>query len=292
MAGLRQCCATGSLHSGEATGRFATVHGLETYIADAPNGGANNGIIVIIPDAFGLALPNNKLLADAYAKRTGCQVFLPDFMGGFIVPHEVMISFKAMSAPGLLNNLYKVGHFVYLLRWLPFILFYLSESKCKPRIIAFFKALKENEAKDKPVGTAGFCWGGKYVTELCWDQVKSKNGKRLVDSGFTAHPSNMKYPGDFEMIVLPYSCAAAEHDQMMSPEQAKQTKDILSAKTAKTKDSGVEHEFEMYDGAHHGFAVRADEDEKVEAEQGKKAEDQAVNWFKHWFAKPPPDVSA
>jgi len=64
MAGLRQCCASGSLHSGEATGRFATVHGLETYIADAPDKGANNGIIVIIPDAFGLALPNNKLLAD------------------------------------------------------------------------------------------------------------------------------------------------------------------------------------------------------------------------------------
>ena len=221
------------------------------------------------------------------------------------MPHELMISFKAMSATGLWNNLYKVGHLMYLIRWLPWVLFYLSESKCKPRIMSFFKALKENEAKDKPVGTAGFCWGGKYVTELCWDQVKAENGKRLVDCGFTAHPSNMKYPGDFEMIILPYSCAAAEHDQMMSPEQAKQTKDILSAKTAKTKDSGVEHEFQMYDGAHHGFAVRgkyysdlaermltasiADEDEKIEAEQGKRAEDQAVNWFKRWFAKPPPE---
>lgn len=74
----------------------------------------------------------------------------------------------------------------------------------------------------------------------------------------------------------------------MSPEQAQQTKEILTAKTAKTKDQGVEHEFVMYDGAHHGFAVRADEDDKLEAEAGKKAEAQAVKWFTRWFTNPPP----
>jgi hypothetical protein len=60
---LKQCCASGSLHSGEAKGRFEKLHGLECYIADAPNG-QPTGIIVIIPDAFGIALPNNKILAD------------------------------------------------------------------------------------------------------------------------------------------------------------------------------------------------------------------------------------
>lgn len=30
--------------------------------------------------------------------------------------------------------------------------------------------------------------------------------------------------------------------------------------------------------------VRADEDDKHEAEQGKKAEAQAVAWFTRWFA--------
>lgn len=74
----------------------------------------------------------------------------------------------------------------------------------------------------------------------------------------------------------------------MSPDNAKQTKEILTAKTAKTKDQGVEHEFVMYPGVHHGFAVRADEDEKEEAEAGKKAEEQAVKWFTRWFAQPPP----
>lgn len=201
----------------------------------------------------------------------------------------MMVSIKFMfGATGIWNNLYKVFHAAYLMRYfLPFMVF-CRPAVCQPRIFSFFKALKEGEAKDLPVGTAGFCWGAKYVTELCWDQQKTTEGKRLVDCGFVAHPSQLVYPGDIEMIVLPYSCAAAEHDFQMTPENAKQTKEVLTAKTAKTKDSGVEHEFVMYDGAHHGFAVRADEDEKLEAEQGKKAENQAVDWFGKWFASPPP----
>lgn len=73
--------------------------------------------------------------------------------------------------------------------------------------------------------------------------------------GFTAHPSMLTFPQDIEKIKLPYSCAASEFDGQMSPENAKQTEEILKAKTAKTKDSGIEHEFVMYKGVHHGFAV-------------------------------------
>lgn len=40
----------------------------------------------------------------------------------------------------------------------------------------------------------------------------------------------------------------------MSPDNAKQTEEILKSKTAKTKDHGVDHEFVMYKGVHHGFA--------------------------------------
>jgi len=199
-----------------------------------------------------------------------------------------MVSFKAMSAKGFWNQLWKLGHALYLMRYMLPFMYYCRPSRSTPKIMDFFKALKNAGAKNLPVGTAGFCWGGKYVVELCWDQTKTDDGKRLVDCGFIAHPSYVKYPGDLEMVVLPLSCAAAEIDMQMSPENAKQTKDVLTAKTAKTKNSGVEHEFVMYDGANHGFAVRADEDEPHEAEQGKKAEDQAVSWFSKWFENPPP----
>jgi dienelactone hydrolase len=159
-----------------------------------------------------------------------------------------------------------------------------------PRVYNFLTALKENEAKDLPVATAGFCWGGQFVTKICWDleQNHLSGGKRITECGFVAHPSFLSYPGDIEKIELPYACAASEIDPQMSAEQAKQTESILKEKTEKGKARGIEHEFVMYLGAHHGFAVRADEGDKEEAERGKKAEAQAIGWFERWFTNPPP----
>lgn len=49
---LKPCCATGSLHTGTPTGRIDKVHGLDCYVADAPNG-SPKGIVVIIPGKSG-----------------------------------------------------------------------------------------------------------------------------------------------------------------------------------------------------------------------------------------------
>lgn len=160
---------------------------------------------------------------------------------------------KAMEAKGFWNQLYKVGHLLYLLRHVGPFLFFNRASVSEPRVFGFLKALKQNEAKDLPIGTAGFCWGGPFVTKLCWNQEanKTSDGTRITDCGYVAHPSMLKYPNDINPIVLPYSVAASEHDPMMTPENAKQTEEILKAKTAKSKDQGIEHEFVMYHGAHH-----------------------------------------
>jgi dienelactone hydrolase len=77
--GLKPCCATGSLHAGQPTGRIDKLHGLDCYIASAPNRPAK-GVVVIIPDAFGWTFPNNRVLADCYAKEGNFDVYLPEFM--------------------------------------------------------------------------------------------------------------------------------------------------------------------------------------------------------------------
>ena len=203
----------------------------------------------------------------------------------------MMDSMKAFSATGLWNQFAKIGHFFYLVsHFVPFMIA-CRPAVTGPRVWKFLKDLKQNEAKDLPVGTAGFCWGGHFVTRFCWDDVEHnrlEDGKRVTVCGFVAHPSFITFPGDIEKIQLPYACAAAEHDPQMSAENAKQTEQILKDKTEKGKSEGIEHEFVMYQGAHHGFAVRADEEDKEEAERGKKAEAQAVKWFERWFANPPP----
>ena len=130
------------------------------------------------------------------------------------------------------------------------------------------------EAKGKGLGVAGFCWGGKYTFLLCGPEGKDKDGKWLVDAGYTAHPA-LSLPVDADNVQIPLSVAAAEHDMGLGQQKTEQLKNILDKKTEKAEPTC---EMEIYGGAHHGFAIRGDESEKA-MELMDKAKDQAVNWF-------------
>ena len=58
------------------------MHGLRIYVAELAAGKQTRGIIVIIPDAFGVDFVNNQILADHYASAGQYLVYLPDFMNG------------------------------------------------------------------------------------------------------------------------------------------------------------------------------------------------------------------
>lgn len=75
-------CFTGHVNPGSPTGRWDTVHGLRSYIAEPAAGTQAQGIVVIIPDAFGVDFINNQILADHYASAAQFIVYLPDFMNG------------------------------------------------------------------------------------------------------------------------------------------------------------------------------------------------------------------
>lgn len=75
-------CFSGSEHNGTPKGKMAKLHGLDTYVTEPPEGRPVKGIIVIIPDAFGIDFINNKILADSYAAKGDYKVYLPDFMLG------------------------------------------------------------------------------------------------------------------------------------------------------------------------------------------------------------------
>ena len=162
--------------------------------------------------------------------------------------------------------------------FIPF-LFFNRLSVSKPRIYKFFHEVRANEASSLPVGAAGYCWGGKHVFLLCSDSEKAANGKSLIDYGFTAHPSNIVVPADAQAVTLPLSISIGDVDIAMRLPQAEQVKRILEEKG---KDK---HEVVIIPGAQHGFAVRAHPDDEKAVEQGKQAEDQAVNWFTKWAGK-------
>lgn len=156
-------------------------------------------------------------------------------------------------------------------------------STVNPRVVSFYKGIRSDEAtKSLPVGSAGFCWGGLYTFWLCSDPEKADDGRPLHDAGFTAHPSNLTIPGDVEKVKLPISVACASIDMGLSVDKAETMRKTLEGLTKKNQG---EHEFKMYEGAHHGFAVRGSETDPKESQQGLDAEEQAVSWFAKWFTK-------
>jgi dienelactone hydrolase len=149
-----------------------------------------------------------------------------------------------------------------------------------PRIKAYLSALRVSPPEGLPaspkVGIAGFCWGGRYATQAS-QGAKGPFASDLVDCGFTAHPSVVVVPDDFQKLAVPFSLANGDDDLMMKRKQVEQAVAVLDAKEG--------CEAVVYPGATHGFAVRGDPNDKKQAEIGMKAEDQAVSFFRKQFQR-------
>ncbi|KFY14255.1 hypothetical protein V492_02740 [Pseudogymnoascus sp. VKM F-4246] len=116
----------------------------------------------------------------------------------------------------------------------------------RPRIFDFHRAVRADPVtKDLKLGSTGYCWGGKYTIHLCQEEG-------MVDAGFAAHPSKMAFPEDWNKIVKPLAVAIGDVDMVIGIEDVKRIEGVLREK----KD--VETEVRVYEGAKHGFAVRAD----------------------------------
>lgn len=70
----------GTVHAGQPQGTIESLHGLDTYVIG--NRTDPRAIIVIYSDVFSHTLPNNKLIADSYAKSGEYLVYMPDFFEG------------------------------------------------------------------------------------------------------------------------------------------------------------------------------------------------------------------
>ncbi len=102
-----QDCVTGTLR-GDLTpaGVEEVVHNVPTYVTHPDPGIKPLGTVVILPDAFGWTLRNTRVLADAYAKRVPCTVYVPEFMNGTDTPillRPVGLGPGTVSLPRLLT---------------------------------------------------------------------------------------------------------------------------------------------------------------------------------------------
>ncbi|KAI3401491.1 hypothetical protein diail_10925 [Diaporthe ilicicola] len=265
-------CFSGSEHDGTPKGKMIKLHGLDTYVSEPPEGRPAKGIIVIIPDAFGIDFVNNKILADTYAAKGDYKVYLPDFMLGHSCPVWLLDTVAGILKPG--NYLSKPYHvFWAMYGFIPWIL-RNRPGKSFPIVKKFFEELRSSEAGSTPLGTAGFCWGGKHAVLLA-DAQHKVNGRPMYDAGFTGHPSFLEVPKDIERIAVPVSFAVPEKDnQLKVPHDTDIIDRIFEGRPEATKG-----EVRVYEKVGHGFCVRADMALQDVAAEAVEAENQAIAWF-------------
>ncbi|KAK5988269.1 Hydrolase pyvD-like protein [Cladobotryum mycophilum] len=269
-------CFKGHVHEGTPTGNITKIHGRNTYVALPPEGVDPKGIIVIIPDAFGWEFVNNRLLVDHYAILGSYTVYLPDFMDGKPAPLWLLDLMPKLTDNSSVWDTLRKPWYISKIAY-GAVPFFLSNrfGVAWPKILSFFQDLRAEEGATLPIGTAGFCWGGKPVLTLAHsDMVCTSNGRPLVDAVFTGHPSGVSLPDDVEKITKPVSMAIGDKDMVMSMAQIDSVRNTWG-----NMSNEVPTEVVVYDGAGHGFCVRADAKNEKQDQQSRDAENQAIAWF-------------
>jgi dienelactone hydrolase len=154
---------------------------------------------------------------------------------------------------------------------IPFLI-YNRESIITPKVFTFHQAVRNDpETKGLKIGSAGFCWGGTYTVLLCAADA-------LVDAGFTAHPSPMKFPDAWDSVQKPLSLSIGDVDMALKVDAVRKIKELMEEK----KEAG-QHEVVIIPGAKHGFAIRANPKDEDQVKSAGEAATQALSWFGKWL---------
>jgi dienelactone hydrolase len=235
-------------------------------------------------DIFGLALPNNKLIADAIAKAGDWLVYLPDFFKG----DPVTLKLADVLIPVDESKQSKLSKYTGILANVPSFIMWSTRHKTAPTdkiCMDFLGELRRATPKGQKVGMVGFCWGGKYairsgleVNKIELDGVKTP----LVDAVVALHPSNLVLPDDVEGPVVPISCGWGLEDTAVDIKQ-KGVIEGIHAKAAKEGAKLPEIEHKTYSPGRHGFAVRGNPDDPKERACLEDSITQIATWFKRWL---------
>ncbi|KAJ7102845.1 dienelactone hydrolase endo-1,3,1,4-beta-D-glucanase [Mycena epipterygia] len=239
-------CFIAVTHDGTPEGKIEMIGGIECYVATPTIAHPEDKVLIFLTDIFGLALANNRLLADDFA-RNGFKTIVIDLFSGDPISVD--------PPPGFDRTKWGASH---------------GPAQTRPIIDSVLDALKE-----KGVTTfagAGFCFGARYVFDLAFEGI--------IKVSVVSHPSRLVVPDDLEKYAAvskaPLLINSCEVDQAFPLEAQAQADAILGdGKFA----PGYKREY--FEGCSHGFAVRGDmSNPKIKA--GKEG---AFKSSVEWFAK-------
>jgi len=241
------------------------------------------GIIVVYSDIFGLKLPNNKLIADAYAKSGEYLVYLPDFFKG----DPVALKVADLLIPVDAAKQSSLGKYTGLLASAPSFIMWMTRHKEGPthKVCMDFLASLRRATPGQKIGMVGMCWGGRYAIRAGLEgNMIERDGQKvsLVDAVVALHPSNMVLPVDIENAVVPISMGWGLEDPQVSIETKGKVEEI-HAKEQKAGRTVPEMEHKVYKPGRHGFSVRGNPDDPLERACLEDSVTQVLDWFKRWL---------
>ncbi|EJD36894.1 alpha/beta-hydrolase [Auricularia subglabra TFB-10046 SS5] len=240
---LSPCCLTGFQWNGTPSGRVGKLRANDAYIT-----GDNASVaVLLVHDALGWTFNNTRLLADHYAREANATVYVPDFFGGEVLDHALLLAGRFAELD--------IGAFLQR----------NSRAIREPEIFDCARKLRETYKK---VGAVGYCYGGWAVFRL---GAKEHAAAPLVDCITAGHPSLLTVK-DIDEVAVPTQVLAPEVDEMYSAE--------LKAHTfTKLQELKVPFDYQHFPGVVHGCFSRGDEKvpgERAAMARGKNA---AVAWF-------------
>ncbi|KAF2438487.1 alpha/beta-hydrolase [Karstenula rhodostoma CBS 690.94] len=273
-------CISGTIHAGLPQGSIEPLHGLDTYIIG--NRTNPRAIIVIYSDVFSHNLPNNKLIADSYAKSGEYLVYMPDFFEG----DPLGLSLADVLIPADAAKQSVLSKYGGLLAGMPGYLMWLSrhgKDKSHKACVEWLQKLRRSdEVKGKKIGMVGMCWGGRFVLRASRssESIQGADDKPvpLIDAGVALHPSNVVLPEDVEGLAVPVSIGWGEVDEVTPFKQKGQIEEIMKKRT-EAGASPPEMENKVYTPGRHGFSVRGNPEDPAERKCLEDSVTQVLNWF-------------
>ncbi|KAF3008976.1 hypothetical protein E8E13_011492 [Curvularia kusanoi] len=272
-------CFRGGAATGTPSGTTKQLHGVSTYIAspksqqEGASGAENSGsTIILYTDAFGFLLPNNFLLADALAAKSGFTVLVPDIIPGGGMSPAILPIMDTYAAPdaSMLSKAWAIGRA--MTYFIPFLMRAGPQKEvCNAACVEYASAVKKELPAGAKLGISGYCWGGYQALYV------ARATESVVDAVFIAHPAKYEATHAAEAVGkgVKVSFAHASEDMALPMAKIEETKKEL--------DGNEAFDLRVYEGCVHGFAVRAIPGKEIEAKAADEALEQAVKWYKKWL---------
>ncbi|KAJ7123781.1 chlorocatechol-degradation protein [Mycena crocata] len=246
---LSDHCFIAVTHDGTPEGKTESIGGIECYVATPTIPYPKDKVLIFLTDIFGLALPNNRLLADDFA-RNGFKTIVIDLFNGDPI--------RINPPPDFDRAKWSEVH---------------GPAQTRPRIDSVIGELQ----KEGIVAFAGvgYCFGARYyVFDLAYDGV--------LEVSVVAHPSRLVIPDDLEKYAAvskaPLLINSCEVDNPFPLEAQAQADAILGdGKFA----PGYRREY--FVGCSHGFAVRGDMSDPIVKAAKENASKASVEWFSKYL---------